>query len=73
MLQLHDLLPGAVTVLLSRRPELNPELNSGVTSIGIRIPSHQFVRRLAQFCREPLALTSANTSTKPNTVAIEVS
>jgi tRNA A37 threonylcarbamoyladenosine synthetase subunit TsaC/SUA5/YrdC len=50
---------------------LNPDLNPGVTSVGIRIPAHQFIRRLANFCREPLALTSANTSNKPSTVAIE--
>ncbi|XP_062511124.1 threonylcarbamoyl-AMP synthase-like [Corticium candelabrum] len=67
---LRDLLPGAVTVVLRRKPALNPELNPGLTSIGVRIPSHPFVRKLAQFCKQPLALTSANTSTKPSTLAV---
>ncbi|KAI3361221.1 hypothetical protein L3Q82_013416 [Scortum barcoo] len=36
----------------------------------IRIPDHDFMRRLCQMCGEPLALTSANISSHTSTVAV---
>ena len=59
---LSELLPGPVTLVFERSPDLNPELNPDKTSIGIRIPEHSFVKRLAERCGEPFALTSANIS-----------
>ncbi|XP_041354407.1 yrdC domain-containing protein, mitochondrial-like [Gigantopelta aegis] len=68
---LSELLPGPVTVVLRRGEELNPDLNPGVSLVGIRIPDHTFVRACALSCNEPLVLTSANLSTTPSTVAIQ--
>lgn len=41
--------------------------------VGVRIPHHDFMRRLCQMCGEPLALTSANISSHTSTVAVHVS
>lgn len=68
---LSQLLPGPVTVVLERTPLLNPNLNPGTQLVGIRIPDHPFMRELVQALEEPLALTSANASGEPSTVAVE--
>lgn len=67
---LERLLPGPVTLLFERRPELNPDLNPGVSSIGIRIPDHDFVRDLCLCLDKPLALTSANASATQSTLNV---
>ncbi|XP_061453259.1 threonylcarbamoyl-AMP synthase [Rhineura floridana] len=59
---LRDLLPGPVTVVLERSEALNKDLNPFTQLVGVRIPSHWFIRELARVCAAPLALTSANIS-----------
>lgn len=68
---LHDLLPGAVTLIFKRSAELNPNLNPATDSIGIRIPKCEFIQQLAQACKQPLALTSANISSAMSALKIE--
>jgi len=65
------LLPGPVTVVLQRRPELNPELNPGTALVGIRVPDHAFTRQVVRGCAGALALTSANLSSHPSAVTVE--
>lgn len=68
---LEELLPGPVTLVFQRSPELNPELNPGTDLVGIRIPDSWFIRQLAESCGgEPLALTSANVSGARSTLAV---
>ncbi|XP_072316075.1 threonylcarbamoyl-AMP synthase [Eucyclogobius newberryi] len=66
---LGDLLPGPVTLVFERTDLLNRDLNPFTSLVGVRIPDHPFMRLLCQMCGEPLALTSANVSTKTSTVA----
>ena len=68
---LDALLPGPVTVVLERTSHLNPALNSDTTKVGIRIPDSEFVHQLCKIVRTPLALTSANASNEPSTLAPE--
>jgi len=68
---LKDLFPGPVTLLFKRSPDLNPNLNPGVSNIGIRIPDHAFIRALCIACDSPLALTSANASAAMSTLKVE--
>jgi 2',5'-phosphodiesterase len=70
---LEDLLPGPVTLVLTRRPDapLTPELNPGLSSLGIRIPDCQFLRAVCRQHAGALALTSANLSGGVSTVAVE--
>jgi len=68
---LHDLLPGPVTLVFERTDALNKDLNPHTHLIGIRIPDHDFVRKLALCCSEPIALTSANLSAGRSPLAIK--
>lgn len=65
---LNDLLPGPVTLIFQRSPDLNPHLNPSARTIGIRIPEHKFIKKLAVKCKQPFALTSANVSSEPSTL-----
>lgn len=58
---INRLIPGPVTIVLVRAESLNPDLNPGVQSIGVRVPDHNFIRTICQIVG-PLALTSANRS-----------
>lgn len=62
---LDILLPGPITIVLKRAPNLNPRLNPGLETIGVRIPDHNFTVSLAAMVG-PLALTSANRSGADN-------
>ena len=69
---LSQLLPGAVTLVFERQPELNIELNPYTSLVGIRIPDYEFIRQLAIHCDSPLALTSANKSATKSSLNIKV-
>jgi len=62
---LENLLPGPFTICLRRTIALNPALNPGIETIGIRVPKSKFVRSVAKLAG-PLALTSANVSGQPS-------
>lgn len=63
---LESIFPGPYTVILPRRNTLNPALNPGCNTVGVRVPEPAFVRNVAALA-EPLALTSANLSNEPST------
>lgn len=67
---LPSLLPGPTTIILPRKPSLNPRLNPGLDNIGIRVPDHNFVMALCHIVG-PLALTSANRSGDKSPITIE--
>ena len=56
--------PGALTLVVPRRPDLPANLSPDL-SIGIRMPDHGFARNLLR-AAGPLATTSANLSGGPN-------
>lgn len=67
---LESLLPGPYTICLRRQSALNPALNPGMESIGIRVPKNKFIRSVAKLVG-PLALTSANISSEPSSLCPE--
>ncbi|HZQ26651.1 MAG TPA: L-threonylcarbamoyladenylate synthase [Acidimicrobiales bacterium] len=69
---MDTLWPGALTIVVPRRPGLEAALGGDGTTIGIRAPDNDVVREL---CRRvgPLAVTSANLHGQPPlTTAAEV-
>ncbi|XP_011642122.1 yrdC domain-containing protein, mitochondrial isoform X1 [Pogonomyrmex barbatus] len=64
---LLNLLPGPYTICLRRTSALNPALNPGLDTVGIRVPNDKFIRSVAQTVG-PLALTSANVSGQPSSL-----
>lgn len=63
------LLPGPITILLKRSKNLNPDLNPGIDTVGIRVIDNEFVVVVSAMVG-PLALTSANRSGAPNPTTI---
>lgn len=75
-----DLNPFTSVWVLSKIRQLEKIFNSNCEIspcspqlVGVRIPDHNFMRRLCQLCGEPLALTSANISSHTSTLAVHVS
>ncbi|KAL0275380.1 UNVERIFIED_CONTAM: hypothetical protein PYX00_003240 [Menopon gallinae] len=68
---LGSLLPGAVTVVLKRKPSLESYINPSTDLIGIRIPDNFFIKRLMTLCNAPIILTSANLSFEPSALAVD--
>lgn len=68
---LCTLLPGPVTLVFERTPELNAELNPGTILVGVRIPDHDLLRSIVRKSGGPLALTSANLSAAQSTLDVK--
>jgi L-threonylcarbamoyladenylate synthase len=62
--------PGALTLVVPRRPEL-PELLSGNATIAVRVPDHDDLRELIKGCGGFIAATSANLSGQPDATNAE--
>ena len=58
---MREFLPGPVTVVLERRPEVPDILTAGRDRVGIRIPAHDSALELLRYTG-PLTATSANVS-----------
>lgn len=68
---LPSLLPGPLTIVLKRSPNLNKDLNPNISNIGVRIPDHNFIRAISDELDCPLALTSANKSGETSPLHID--
>ncbi len=66
---IHQLWPGALTLILPMREGLPAALSSTPT-IGVRMPDHDLLRRLITLVG-PMAVTSANLSGHPNTASAQ--
>jgi L-threonylcarbamoyladenylate synthase len=57
--------PGALTLVVSARPELPEELTAGTGTIGLRLPADEEVCELVRACGGALTATSANRAGEP--------
>ncbi|MGE5707582.1 MAG: L-threonylcarbamoyladenylate synthase [Bacteroidota bacterium] len=58
--------PGALTLILPATDRVPFWVNSGGSTIGVRIPAHPVPRHLSRELQAPLATTSANRSGQPS-------
>lgn len=58
--------PGPLTMILPRNPQIPDEVTAGLSTVGVRMPSHPAARALLKACGLPLAAPSANRSGKPS-------
>lgn len=58
--------PGALTLIVKRRPIIPPLVSAGLLTIALRAPSHPAARRLMEACGFPIAAPSANRSGRPS-------
>jgi L-threonylcarbamoyladenylate synthase len=61
----HAHWPGALTLVVMRRPGLPAELGGGDT-IAVRVPAHDELRAFIERCGGFIAATSANLSSRPD-------
>ena len=58
--------PGPLTLLLPKKDRIPPQVNAGLPSVAIRIPSHPVAQALLRASRLPIAAPSANASGRPS-------
>lgn len=63
--------PGALTIILKKKPEVSERVSAGKDTIGIRMPDSDTARKLIRFADSPLAAPSANISGKRSAVTAE--
>lgn len=54
--------PGPITIVLPKKPCIPDAVTAGLSTVGIRIPSHPMAQELLRKCNCPIAAPSANTS-----------
>ena len=57
---LRNIWPGAVTVILKRRPNLPAELTGGLNSLAVRLPKSDFLIKIIESAGFPIVSTSLN-------------
>lgn len=63
--------PGALTILLAKRPVVPPLVTGGGDKIGLRAPNHPVPLSIIRASRLPLIATSANKHGQPNPMTAE--
>lgn len=64
-------MPGPLTVILPKKDCIPETVTGGLSTVGIRVPSHPIARALLRACDLPIAAPSANLSTKPSPTRAE--
>lgn len=52
--------PGPLTIVVTKQPDLNPMITSGLDTVGLRMPNHPVALMLIRLAGAPLAAPSAN-------------
>lgn len=63
--------PGALTIILKKRPEVSDKISAGRETVGIRMPDCSVTISLIKEAGSPLAAPSANLSGKRSSVTAE--
>ena len=64
-------LPGALTLVMTRKDIMPSMLVAGLDTVGIRVPDCPAILRLAEITGHPLTATSANVSGRPGAYTVE--
>ena len=70
-LLMKQLLPGALTLILKKRPHVRRGIARGLDTIGIRIPNNELCLALAREFDRPYTATSANVAGLPPARSVE--
>lgn len=66
-----EFLPGPLTLVLKKRPEINSGIARGMDTIGVRIPDHEFCLETARSLGAPYTTTSANRAGETPELSVE--
>ena len=58
--------PGALTLVLPKRPEVSSFVTAGLETVAVRLPSHPIAIELIRLAGTPIAAPSANRSGRPS-------
>ncbi len=61
-----EFMPGALTIVLKKKPTVPSCVTAGLDTVAIRMPSHPVARKFLATCGVPVCAPSANTSTRPS-------
>jgi len=64
--------PGPLTIVLPKASRVSAMVTAGLSTVGIRIPSHPVAREFLQLCGVPVAAPSANISGRPSPTSLEM-
>jgi L-threonylcarbamoyladenylate synthase len=59
---LNEMWPGPTTAVLQKKPAMPDAITGGMSTVGLRVPDHPFMRLLLERYPNPLTGTSANLS-----------
>ena len=58
--------PGPLTLVLPKREVVPPEVTAGLSTVGVRVPSHRIAQQLLHAAQLPIAAPSANLFGRPS-------
>lgn len=58
--------PGAITLVLKKKPSVPDYVTNGFATIAIRIPDNEAILKIIELLGKPLLVTSANLSDEPS-------
>ncbi len=64
--ELTALMPGPLTLILKRHPDIAANVSNGLTTVGVRVPSHPVAHALIAAAGVPVAAPSANRFSRPS-------
>ena len=64
-------MPGPVTLILKKKPEVPAFVNGGMATVAVRMATSEPVRKLIETLGEPVYMTSANQSGYPVSTSLE--
>jgi L-threonylcarbamoyladenylate synthase len=68
---MNNFWPGALTIIMMKKPIVPSVVVGGGTSVGLRMPDHQVPLMLLRMSGLPIVSTSANKHGRPNSVEAE--
>ena len=65
------LMPGPLTLVLNKKPNIPDEVTAGFDTVGVRMPDHPIALKLIEKAGMPICAPSANTSSRPSPTRAE--
>lgn len=62
---IHSFMPGPITLILKKRPDIAEYVNNGETTIAIRMATSEVLEELIRKTESPIFMSSANQSGEP--------
>lgn len=67
---IKNFMPGPITIILEKRPEVFNYITSGKNTIGIRIPDNRIILKILEALKLPIVAPSANISGHPSGIEL---